>query len=572
MKRTIILAALVVFCGLSSTEATAQTTQFSHQGNLGFPANGNYDFDVKLFDTPTVGTGTQLGATHHKINYPVTNGAFTMDFLDFGTWVFTGNELFLEISYRVTGGGAFTILSPRERMTAVYANRSLSAATADNATQLGGLPPSGFIQNTTQQQTGGFNVAGDVAAAGTLAGGIVNAATQFNLGGSRVLSVSSSNNTFLGWGAGASNTTGSGNSFFGNNAAASNTFGINNSIFGLEAGFANLGSNNSIFGAQAGRASSGNGNSFFGVNAGFFNSTGSNNVFSGLGAGSANTTGSANTIVGFNANITPSNLSNATAIGANALVGQSNSLVLGSINGINGATAHTRVGIGITTPSFKLHVIDASNTGLRVQTNMTGGTVASFGGNGAFQIDANGIVGGRLTVTENGNVGIGTASPMDKLVVSGGFFRLNLPAAGGSSTLCLNTSNQIAFCSSSLRYKTDIAPFAGGLSLVNRLQPITFTWKADGKADLGLGAEDVARIEPLLVTHNEKGEVEGVKYDRVAVVLLNAVKEQQAQIKHQAEQIHSQQQQIEVLRRLLCLRQPKADNCRSRARQVAASN
>jgi len=55
--------------------------------------------------------------------------------------------------------------------------------------------------------------------------------------------------------------------------------------------------------------------------------------------------------------------------------------------------------------------------------------------------------------------------------------------------------------------------------------------------DLGLGAEEVAAVEPLLVTYNSKGEVEGVKYDRIAVVLLNAVKEQQEQILQQTTQI-----------------------------------
>ena len=55
--------------------------------------------------------------------------------------------------------------------------------------------------------------------------------------------------------------------------------------------------------------------------------------------------------------------------------------------------------------------------------------------------------------------------------------------------------------------------------------------------DMGFVAEEVAKIEPLLVTHNDKGEIEGVKYDRVAVVLINAVKEQQAQIEQQRSQI-----------------------------------
>ena len=39
----------------------------------------------------------------------------------------------------------------------------------------------------------------------------------------------------------------------------------------------------------------------------------------------------------------------------------------------------------------------------------------------------------------------------------------------------------------------------------------------------------MADIEPLLVTYNDKGQVEGVKYDRIGVVLINAIKELEAE-------------------------------------------
>ena len=67
--------------------------------------------------------------------------------------------------------------------------------------------------------------------------------------------------------------------------------------------------------------------------------------------------------------------------------------------------------------------------------------------------------------------------------------------------------------------------------------------------DLGLGAEDVAKIEPLLVTYNNKGDVEGVKYDRVSVVLINAIKEQEAQLAEQKRIIESQQLQLDEQKR-----------------------
>jgi len=82
-----------------------------------------------------------------------------------------------------------------------------------------------------------------------------------------------------------------------------------------------------------------------------------------------------------------------------------------------------------------------------------------------------------------------------------------------------------------------------------------------GAHDFGLAAEDVARIEPLLVTYNANAEVEGVKYDRVAVVLVNAVKEQQAQLEVQSQQIARQQQQIDQLTSLVCAANATAPPC-----------
>jgi hypothetical protein len=94
---------------------------------------------------------------------------------------------------------------------------------------------------------------------------------------------------------------------------------------------------------------------------------------------------------------------------------------------LNGATAGTDVGIGTAVPAFKLHIVDTSNRALRVQTNSTAGVVASFGGNGAFQIDSPGVAGGRMNVKENGNVGIGTNNPNTKLQVTGGSVYISNP-------------------------------------------------------------------------------------------------------------------------------------------------
>lgn len=139
-------------------------------------------------------------------------------------------------------------------------------------------------------------------------------------------------------------------------------------------------------------------------------------------------------------------------------------------------------------------------------------------------------------------------------VFSGKIRLTDLGTAGGTA-LCWNAFGEIARCSSSLSYKTDVRPFSSGLDIVQRLRPITFNWKQDGMRDVGLAAEDVARVEPLLTFRNDKGEIEGVKYNQLSAVFVNAFVEQQAQIQRQ-------QEQINALKTLVCAMQPAADVCR----------
>ena len=215
--------------------------------------------------------------------------------------------------------------------------------------------------------------------------------------------------------------------------------------------------------------------------------------------------------------------------------------MLGSINGVNGATADTNVGIGTTTPEQRLSVagglvVDQGNQNTGTITSgltfghASGEGIASNrnGGINQYGLDFYTQFNQRMSIAQSGEVSINVLPP-------------------GSFPICRNAINQIGDCASSLRFKTDIARFHGGLDVVNRLSPISFTWKDHPERDLGFGAEEVAVIEPRLVTRDARGEVLGVKYDRITAVLVNAVKEQQNQIESQQNQIRQQQTRIEGL-------------------------
>ena len=86
---------------------------------------------------------------------------------------------------------------------------------------------------------------------------------------------------------------------------------------------------------------------------------------------------------------------------------------------------------------------------------------------------------------------------------------------------------------------------------MERLRPISFTWKASGQPDIGLAAEEVAEVEPLLAFRNDQGEIEGVNYAQLTVVLVNALRQQEARLRRE----------IDALRVLVCEANPQSAPC-----------
>lgn len=203
MKKLTLLLSLIL---LAPGICLAQTTAFTYQGKLGSggaAANGDYQFEFKLFDSDLA--GTQVGSTQAVVA-TVQNGVFTTR-LDFGAGSFPADaDRWLEISVRPPGSiDAYTVLSPRQQLNSVpYAIRSLrasnadnaaNATNADNAASLGGVasgdfvqtndarlsdarPPApgsnNYIQNSASQQAGNFNISGNAVVVGTLTASRLN--------------------------------------------------------------------------------------------------------------------------------------------------------------------------------------------------------------------------------------------------------------------------------------------------------------------------------------------------------------------------------------------------------------
>ncbi len=448
-RATCVLASLVWLTGCVQL-GLAQTTAFTYQGKLtdaGNPANGNYDLQFKLFDTVMVGTGAQAGATLIRNPVAASAGIFTVQ-LDFGANVFSGADRYLEIGVRpVSTTDPYTVLAPRQPVTAApYAIQTL------NAQQLGGLPPSRFVQTDASGNVGiGITSAGNKLD--------VNGAALFRSGGSG-------------------------------------------------GGFISLHTPNS----ETGLTINGNG------------TTRADLRFD----------GSTLKLTATTAGIPPPTNGVVISTSGNVGIGTTN-LANAQLN-VNGFAQDAIVG----SSSFGIGV-----TGQGVFGGVRGYTDTN-GARGVYGISLNG------TGVEGSSNGSNNFA-----VFSNGFLGLDRLGTGGNTTMCRNASNQIATCGSSLRYKTDLQHYSGGLNVIHRLQPLTYRWKSDHSLDVGFGAEAVAEIEPLLVTRNANGEVEGVKYDRLSVVFVNAFKEQQAQLEQQQQQIKQQQQQLDGLKKLLCQIQPQ---------------
>jgi hypothetical protein len=220
--------------------------------------------------------------------------------------------------------------------------------------------------------------------------------------------------------------------------------------------------------------------------------------------------------------------------------------------GDNVYRAGGKVGIGTTSPQQTLDVSGGSLVvgagdlikvqGAHLQWNRFVGGGETFllnqqgGGPGGIIFGkSDAVSSGNNNITEwgrfdqNGNFGIGTNNPGQKLTVIG-----NICASGGVN------------CASDGRFKKDVTLVQGALASIMKLRGVTYYWKQaefpdkqfPARRQLGFIAQEIEPYYPEMVTTDADG-YKSVDYSRLTPVLVEALKEQQQQIEALKQEVKS---------------------------------
>ena len=165
--------------------------------------------------------------------------------------------------------------------------------------------------------------------------------------------------------------------------------------------------------------------------------------------------------------------------------------------------------------------IDSSGNLLVGTTSSTSGITATSGNSFVYR------PAGELTIARQGS---GAYSPVAILNQTGDDgqiidFRKDGTTVGNISTASGTTSYNTT---SDARLK-DVTGEARGLEVITKLNPVAYNWKADGKADEGLIAQEVKELAPNAVSKTEEGYYQ-MDYSKLVTSLIKAVQEQQEQI------------------------------------------
>jgi hypothetical protein len=291
------------------------------------------------------------------------------------------------------------------------------------------------------------------------------------------------------------------------------------------------------------------------------------NTFLGDGALSNITIGVDNTATGYSALLNNTEGSNNTASGSNAM----HQNITGSDNTAIGSAALRLNETGNSNTAIGASALWFNRTGYRNAAigrdalfhNVTGhgntavGIRALYRNNGSNNIGL-GFSAGSFLTNGSGNICIGK----DVVGVAGENnttrIRNIYSSVASARPVYINSDNKLGTLVSSRRFKEEIKPMDKASEAILALKPVSFHYKTEiepgGAMMFGLIAEDVEKVDPDLVTRNDKGEPETVRYEAVNAMLLNeflkehrTVEEQHRRIEERGRTIAQQETQIRAL-------------------------
>lgn len=222
-----------------------------------------------------------------------------------------------------------------------------------------------------------------------------------------------------------------------------------------------------------------------------------------------NTTGIGNTATGYLALYSGTGENN-TATGAKALY--SNTAYWNTANGYGTLYLNT-TGDANTGDGFKA-----------LLNNTTGGFNIALGAEAGYNLTtgSNNIdIGNQGVAGDTASIKIGIQNLQTATYIAG----IYGGTAASGIEVYVDSSGQLGTKSSSARFKEAIEPMDKASEAILALKPVTFHYKKEldpqGVPQFGLVAEQVEKVNPDLVTRDQKGQVFSVRYEAVNAMLLN---------------------------------------------------
>ena len=115
----------------------------------------------------------------------------------------------------------------------------------------------------------------------------------------------------------------------------------------------------------------------------------------------------------------------------------------------------------------------------------------------------------------------------------------------------VDSDNKLGTLSSSRRYKEEIKSMDKVSEAILALKPVAFRYKKEvdpaQMLSFGLIAEEVAKINPDLITRDEQGKPQTVRYEAVNAMLLNEFLKEHRKVEELESDAARQQKQIDTL-------------------------